>query len=164
MAADRAEPRIRSERRLALRAGDDRRRCADRPPAVRAEVRAPDERRSARAARRWSGAPRRNRRGEERVEFLQPVVESEELVTAIDEEVLAELVSPEHLEHQPAEVAQALLAGAHQRAALATETPGVGQGPTRGPGRSSHGHSGLFAAKTCKQRWPRHCDQCNSGL
>jgi len=88
MPADGAELRIRSERRLALSAGDDRRRRADRPPAIRAEVRSPDERRPARAASGRSRAARRHGRGEERVELLQPVVESEELVTAIDEEVL----------------------------------------------------------------------------
>jgi len=43
---------------------------------------------------------------------LQALVEGDELVAALDQQILTELVAAEHLEHETAEVAQAFLADA----------------------------------------------------
>ena len=94
-------------------------------------MRAGCDRRTARAPRRRRRASRRHGRCEQRVEFLQTLVEREQLVAAVDQEVLAELVAPVHLEHQSAKVTQPLFAGAQQRASLAPQQAGMRKGPPR---------------------------------
>jgi hypothetical protein len=66
------------------------------------------------------------------VELSEPVIESDELCAAVDEQVLAELVPPVHLEHQAAKVAEPLLAQSQQRASVSAELARWGQ---RAPGR-----------------------------
>ena len=58
-------------------------------------------------AHRAAGAARRvgDRGCKQRVELLQALVERDQLVAALDQQVLAELVAAEHLEHEAAEVA-----------------------------------------------------------
>ena len=50
-----------------------------------------------------------------------PFVEGDELLAALDQEVLPKLVTPVHLEHQAAQVAQPFFAGPQQRAPLASQ-------------------------------------------
>jgi hypothetical protein len=75
-------------------------------------VRSPDERRAALTPRRRRRATHGHSRGEQRVELLQAFIEGDQLVAAFDDQVLAELVSAKHLQHQSAQIAQALLADA----------------------------------------------------
>ena len=95
---------------------------ADRPPAVRAEVRAPGNRRAALAGRRR--APGGRDRLEHRVELAKPVLERDDLPALLDQQLVAEARAPVHLQRQPAEVADTLLARLHDRAPLAPERPG----------------------------------------
>jgi hypothetical protein len=81
-------------------------------------VRAPHEWSTTGAACRRSCPAYRDRRREQRVELLQPFVESKQLVAAFDEEILPELVAAEHLQHEATEIAQALLAHPQKRAML----------------------------------------------
>jgi hypothetical protein len=125
--ADRAELRVRSEGAATLGTCHHRGRCADRSAAVRAEVGAPHERCTARAARSRRSSAGGDHRRKERVELLQAFVERNELVAALDEEILAELVAAEHLQHQAAEIAEALLADTQERAALSAELAWMGE-------------------------------------
>ena len=79
-----------------------------------------------------SGAPQSQRaereppgvrpgRAEQGVELVDPGLEPDQLGAALEQEVSAELIAPVHLEREPAEVAQLLLAQAHQGAALAAQ-------------------------------------------
>jgi hypothetical protein len=119
-----------------------------------------------------TGAPRgrrrpthRGRSREQRVELLKALVEGGQLVASLDEQILAELVTPEHLEHQAPEVTETLLANAEKRPSLPAELAGVGERPARRPGWTRARHSPLAgAAEACEQRRPRHAAQSNSGL
>src|SRR5262249_33535218 len=93
--AHRAELRISGQRSAALRARDDRRRRSYRTSAVRAEVRGPDDRCPTRASRGRRGPSGRSGSREQRVQLLQTLVEREQLVAALDQEVLPELVAAE---------------------------------------------------------------------
>jgi hypothetical protein len=77
---------------------------------------------------------------EKRVEICEPLLELLQPHAAVDEEILAELVSAEHLEHEAAEVPELLLPGEEQLPALAAELAGRWQraanGTCRGGGRS----------------------------
>jgi hypothetical protein len=88
--------------------------------------------------RRPDAAPR-DRRGEERVEVREPLLEALKLDAPVDEEVLPELVAAEHLEHQPAEVAKLLLAHLEERPPLPAELPDRRQGAPDGPRRRLRG-------------------------
>jgi len=68
------------------------------------------DRRTARTPRGRRGAPGRDGCCEKRVELLEPLVQRKQLVAPLDQEVLSKLVAPEHLENQPAEVAEPVLA------------------------------------------------------
>lgn len=75
---------------------------------------------------RTTGAPcgRRSPPGghggrEQCVELLESVVERDQLVAALDQEVLSKLVTAVHLEHEAAEVAEAVLTGTQERTTLA---------------------------------------------
>jgi hypothetical protein len=72
---------------------------------------------------------------QERVEVGEPLFDGDELSAAVDEEVLAELIAPVHLEHEAAEVAQARFAQLEQGAAFAAELAGRGHGASHGTGR-----------------------------
>jgi hypothetical protein len=163
MTADRAELGIGGECAAALRAADDGGRCGDGTSAVGAEVRPPYEWGPTGAARSRSRPAYRDRRYEKRVELPQSFIQREQLLAPLDEEVLTELVAAEHLQHQPAEIAQALFSHSEQRTALLPELTGMRQGPPR---RTRRAHTRqfplLFAAKACQQRRPRHAGQCNS--
>ena len=52
---------------------------------------------------------------------MDPRLERDQVGAALDQQILAEAVAPVHLERQAAEVAEPVLAHAHERAALATE-------------------------------------------
>jgi hypothetical protein len=120
-------------------------------------VRAPDDRRAAGASCRRRGSSHRYRGREQRVELLQTLVERDQLVAPLDEQVLAELVAAKHLEHQPTEIAQALLAHTQERAALAAELAGMGEGAARRALRPrARGSASALAAEACEQRRPRH--------
>src|SRR4029077_9021022 len=99
--ARRAEARLGGERRPARRARDDW-GVGGGPAAVGAKMGAPEERRAA-GATGGGGPPDRGRVGKERVDLAEPPLELDQLVTAVDEQVLAELVAAVHLEHQAAE-------------------------------------------------------------
>ena len=75
---------------------------------------------------------------------MQAGVEAEELVAAVGEEILAEGVAPVHLEHQPAEIAQLVLALPLDDPALAANDAGRRQSAARrglGAGRAAEqGH------------------------
>jgi hypothetical protein len=75
-------------------------------------VRSPDERRATLAPRCRRRPTHGHSRGEQRVELLQAFVEGDQLVTAFDDQVLTELITAKHLQHQSAQIAQALLADA----------------------------------------------------
>src|SRR4029453_5667934 len=129
--ARRAELRFSWESGAALRACDDRWRRRSRAAAVGTEVRAPHNRRAACTTRCRRGAARADGGREEGFELLDPVVERDELVTTLDQQVLAELVAPEHLQHQSAKIAQPLLPHAQQCSALLPELAGGGEGSGR---------------------------------
>ena len=74
-----------------------------------------------RAALAAAGRDAPPRCGEHLVELVQPGVQAEQLVAALGEEVLAEAVLPVHLEHQPAEIAQPLVARALDGAPFAAD-------------------------------------------
>ena len=98
-----------------------RRGGADGPAALGAELRAPEDRRSALAAGGGADAAARHGGGEQGVELGEPLLEADELRAAVDEQVLAELVAAVHLEDEAAEVAEARLAELEEGAALAAE-------------------------------------------
>ena len=116
----------------AVGARDDR-LLADLAPAVRAEVRAPLDRSAARASVSDAFAPLRDGDLEQLVDLTQPPLDRDHLLALLDQQVLLELVAPEHLEHQPAEVADALLARPDEGAPLAPERAGRRNAP--GPRR-----------------------------
>jgi hypothetical protein len=94
---------------------------------------------------------------------LQALVERDQLVAALDQQVLAELVTAEHLQHETAQVAEALFADTKQRAALLPELAGMRECSARRPGRAGAlGYPLILAAEACKQRRPRHESQRNS--
>ena len=115
--AVRAEERVGRQGMAALGAGQYG-AVARRPAAVGAEVRAPGQRRAALAASGRDATPRCRKH---LVELVQPRVQAEELVAALGEQVLAEAVLPVHLEHQAAEIAQPLVAGALDGAPFAAD-------------------------------------------
>src|SRR3954454_19310268 len=131
----------------------DDRLAADRAAAVGAEMRAPRHRRSALAGPRGTTSVRDCR--QHRVELVQAVFERGDLAALLDQEVVAEGRTPIHLEREPAEVANPLLPGLQDRAALAA------QGSRRG--RAAHerrdGSGGLArppAADAVQQGKTRH--------
>jgi hypothetical protein len=71
---------------------------------------------------------------EQGVELLQAFVERDQLVAALDEQVLAELVAAKHLEHEAAEVAEALFPDAKKRAPLLPELAWMRESPARRTG------------------------------
>jgi hypothetical protein len=75
-------------------------------------MRAPDERSAACTPGCRRRTTDRDRRREQGVQLLQALVERDQLVAALDEQVLAELVAAEHLQHEAAEVAETLFADA----------------------------------------------------
>src|SRR5205807_3103177 len=110
LTARRAELRLRRHRRAACLTRQDRGRSGGRPSTVRAEVRSTHDWRSARTPGRRRGSPRGNGGGKERVQLAQPLVERDQFITALEQEVLSELVAAVHLQHEAAEVAQPVLA------------------------------------------------------
>src|SRR6185503_13861610 len=116
---------------------------------LRTELGAPEDRRAALAPRRGPRPPARDGGGEECVEVGEPLLEPLQLDATVDEEILPELVATVHLEHQPAEVAEPLLARLEQCASLAPELAGGRQcapnGARRRGGRSGCGACGSAA-------------------
>jgi hypothetical protein len=105
----------------------------------------------------------RDRGCEQGVELLQALIERDQLVAALDQQVLAELVAAKHLEHEAAEVAKALFADSKQRAPLLPERTRMRKCSARRPGRAGAlGYPLILAAEACKQRRPRHANQGNS--
>src|SRR5205085_6447789 len=102
----------------------DRRSLTDGAAAVGAEVRAPEDRCAALAARSAPGNAPRGGCVEESVELEQPLLERGEIGAPLVDEVVPEALLPVHLEHEPAEVADPLLAQAQERAPLAAELGG----------------------------------------
>ena len=146
-----------------MRAADDWWGRGGRAAAVGTEMRAPNERSAARAP----GCRRRTPDGDgccqQCVELLQALVQCDQLVAALDEQVLAELVAAEHLQHEAAKVAEALFADAKQRAPLFPQLARMRQGSARRAGRTgASDHPLILAAEACKQRRPRHANQGNS--
>ena len=90
-------------------------------PQVGAEARAPESGRAALAARVVRAAPGTLRGAEQDVELVDARLEADQLRAALEQQILAEAVAPVHLEREPAEVAQLLLAQPQERAALAAE-------------------------------------------
>ena len=121
--------RVGRERMPAALAADHR--VARGPAAVRAEMDAAVERRAAAAVRRDPGPAGRGGL-DEGVELEDPLLERHELRALLEHELLAVVVAAVHLQHQPAEVADALLPGLQERAPLAAEGTRRGR---RAPGR-----------------------------
>ena len=130
-AAAAAEPRVGRKGASTLCAGDHGRSRRRRPAAVGAEVRSPHEGCTARAARRRSGPAQRDRGRKERLELLQPLVECGQLLAALDQEILAELIPAKHLQHEPAEIAQPLFAQLQEDPTLPAKLPGMGEWAAR---------------------------------
>ena len=105
----------------AVLAGDDG-LGTDRPAAVGAEVRAPGHGRAAVAGRR--SPPRARHGGQHRVEIVDPLFERDDLPAAFDQQLVAEARAAVHLQRQPAEVADPLLASLQDRPALAPQRSG----------------------------------------
>src|SRR6185295_16981420 len=106
------------------------------PAALGAELRAPEDRCAAFAARRRARAAEGHGGGEQGVELGQPLLELLELDAPVDEQVLPELVTPVHLEHEPTEVPQLLLPDDEEQPPLAAELAGRRQ---RAPDRTARG-------------------------
>src|SRR5581483_884332 len=117
------------------RLGRQRGRLGGRPAALRAELRPPEDRRTAFAALRRPVAAAGHGGGEQGVELREALLELPELDAAVDEQVLPELVPAVHLEQEAAEVAEALLADGEQAPALTAELGGRRQGPPHGTRR-----------------------------
>src|SRR4051812_47145724 len=119
LAAARTELGVGRKRMAALRAADDR-LLADGAAAVGAEMRAPDDRRTAfAAARRRPAAGRRG--GQHRVELVQPGLEVGDVARVLAEQVFPELLAAVHLHREAAQVAQQLLSRLQDRATLTPE-------------------------------------------
>jgi hypothetical protein len=89
---------------------------------VRAEVRAAGERSSASTPRHPADAAGGGCRGDEnRVELVNPLLDGHDVGAALEQELGPEAVAPVHLEREPADVANAFLTPAHERAALASQ-------------------------------------------
>src|SRR5262249_940996 len=120
--AARAELGIRRKGVAAVGARDDR-LLADLSPAVRAEVGTPLDRSTAGTADRDALAPLVDGELEQPVDLTQPALDREHLLALLDQEVLLELITAVHLEHEPTEVADPLLPRPDERPALAPERP-----------------------------------------
>ena len=59
--------------------------------------------------------------GEQGVELGEALFELHQFDASVDEQVLAELIAAVHLEHQPAEVAEAVLTGGEEQTTLTPE-------------------------------------------
>jgi hypothetical protein len=68
---------------------------------------------------------------------VDPRLQADQLSTPLEYEVLTEAVAPIHLESDPAEVAEALLAQTQKRTALAAQVAGGRRGTAAG--RRGHG-------------------------
>jgi hypothetical protein len=100
---------------------------------------------------------------QQRVELLQAFVERDQLMAALHQQVLAELVAAEHLQHETAEIAEALFADTKECTTFLAELPWMGKStPRRARRTSARNRPLILAAEACKQRWPRHANQCNS--
>ena len=164
-AAHAAELRVGRERAAALGARNDRRHCRSGPPAVGTEVGAPDERCAAGTARGRSGATHGHRCSEKRLELVQPVVQSHQVLAPVHQQVLAKLIAAEHLQHQAAEIAQTVLPYLEERSALAPQDAGMRERPAWRLGFDGTGNPLLVgAAEASKQVRPRHAHQSNSAL
>lgn len=93
----------------------------------------------------------------------EPVVQSHQILTPAHEQVLAKLIPAEHLQHQPAEVAETILPSLEERSALAAQEAGMRERPPWRLGLDGTGNPLLVgAAEASKQVWPRHAPQSNS--
>src|SRR5256885_1790188 len=82
---------------------------------------------------------------------------------ALAQRVVAKLRAAEHLQQEPAEVAQALLTDTKQCTPLLAELARMREGAARGAGGAGARDRPLvLAAEACEQRRPRHANQCNS--
>jgi hypothetical protein len=107
-------------------------------------------------------AAARHRRGEQRVELREPLLEADELRAPVDEEILAELVPPVHLEDEAAEVAQPALAELQERAPLAAELScGRQRAANRAGSRRRRLLGRLAVGGASETRQARHQPQCN---
>ena len=101
----RAELRVGRKRAAAVRAAHHRWGRRRGATAVRTEVGAPHERGAAGTPGRRRCPAGGDRGRKQRVELLQALVERDQLVAALDQQVLPELVPTEHLQHETPEVA-----------------------------------------------------------
>ena len=136
-----AEVRLRRERLSAVAAPDDGRRLGRGAAAVRAEVRAAEDRGAALALDRGD-APRDHRPGgDDRVELVDPLLDREHLGAARVEQRVAPVVPPRHLDGEAADVAHLELPDAGQLAPLPLR---------RDPGRAWRRAAGrLLGRGTC---------------
>lgn len=95
--------------------------------------------------------------------MLEAVLQRHQILTPAHEQVLAKLIAAEHLQHQAAEVAEAILPGLEERPALAAQEAGMRERLPPRLGLDGAGNPLLVgAAEASKQVWPRHAPQCNS--
>jgi hypothetical protein len=97
-------------------------------------VRAHDDRRPTFAAVAETRTAGRQRGLEQGVDLTEAVLDRDYFQALLDEQILAETVTAVHLEHEAAEIADALLAGAHEGTALAAQRTGGGQSAWPGRG------------------------------
>src|SRR6185503_11122414 len=122
--------------------------------AARAEAGSPEKWCTAVAAH-CAGASRPGPgRTEHRVQLVNPGFEPDQVGAALEQEILAELVAPVHLEREPTEVAQLLLTQPHQRPALAAEIARgrSGTSPSRCRRRRRIGIAGMPAQELLQAR------------
>ncbi|MEJ7790366.1 MAG: hypothetical protein WKF65_00130 [Gaiellaceae bacterium] len=106
-----------------------------------------EERRATLAAGAETLLPLGTRAAEQRVEFVNPRFQPDQLGATPDEKVSAEAITAVHLKRQTTEVTQPLLAHAHERPPLAAQLAWRGCGPSA-PWRA--GLAGL--GRGCRRR------------
>src|SRR5262249_57267982 len=134
LAAAGAKAGVGRQRMAAVRARDDS-LFADGSSAVRAEVRAPDDRRTALAAARGR-PPACCRRREHRVELVESRLEIGDVTGVLAEQVLPELLPAVHLHRKPAKIAEQLLASLQDGTPLSPKCAGRASAADRALRRS----------------------------
>src|SRR5581483_1498806 len=145
--------RRRSPRSTAAPSARPRSSGLDRPAALGAEAGAPEDGGAALAPHGRPHAAARDGCGYERVQLREPVLERQELAAALEQELPAELVAAEHLQHQPAEIAEPVFARPEQVTPLAAQAADGRQSATNSArGRRRRG----LLARATKARQVRH--------
>src|SRR5262249_39375793 len=111
----------------------------------RAEVRAPGNRRATRAAQCRASASRHT---EQDVQLREPLVQLEQLLAAVANQILAKVITTEHLQQEPPEVSQPLLAHLPERAAVAPQNARGREGAPRRAAAEQRAHCDPYSWST----------------